>query len=100
MHRKTLFQDERKQRGAVLRVMCLALMMVVGAVASLNVAQPEIARSTGASQTQLQWIVAAYALAFAALLLPQVRSATGSAASPFSPPASASSASPRWPPSS
>ena len=50
--------------------MCLALMMVVGAVASLNVALPEIARSTGASQTQLQWIVAAYALAFAALLLP------------------------------
>ena len=70
MHGRTLFRDERKQRGAVLRVMCLALMMVVGAVASLNVAQPEIARSTGASQTQLQWIVAAYALAFAALLLP------------------------------
>ena len=65
MHGKKLFQDERKQRGAVLRVMCLALMMVVGAVASLNVAQPEIARSTGASQTQLQWIVAAYALVFA-----------------------------------
>ena len=70
MHGKKLFQDERKQRGAVLRVMCLSLMMVVGAVASLNVALPEIARSTGASQTQLQWIVAAYALAFAALLLP------------------------------
>ena len=65
-----LFQDERKRRGAVLRVMCLSLMMVVGAVASLNMALPEIARSTGASQTQLQWIVAAYALAFAALLLP------------------------------
>ena len=44
---KRLFRDERKQRGAVLRVMCLALMMVVGAVASLNVALPEIARSTG-----------------------------------------------------
>jgi EmrB/QacA subfamily drug resistance transporter len=67
---KKLFQDERKRRGAVLRVMCISLMMVVGAVASLNVALPEIARSTGASQTQLQWIVAAYALAFAALLLP------------------------------
>jgi EmrB/QacA subfamily drug resistance transporter len=70
MHRKKLFKDERRRRGAVLRVMCLALMMVVGAVASLNVALPEIARSTGASQTQLQWIVAAYAVAFAALLLP------------------------------
>ena len=70
MHGKTLLQDERKRRGAVLRVMCLSLMLVVGAVASLNVALPEIARDTGASQTQLQWIVAAYALTFAALLLP------------------------------
>jgi EmrB/QacA subfamily drug resistance transporter len=65
-----LFQDERKRRGAVLRVMCLSLMMVVAAVASLNVALPGIARDTGASQTQLQWIVGAYAVAFAALLLP------------------------------
>src|SRR5688500_5146423 len=70
MYGRKLFRSERKQRGAVLRVMCLALMMVVGAVASLNVARPEIARATGASQTQLQWIVTAYALAFAALLLP------------------------------
>ncbi|TME25757.1 MAG: MFS transporter [Chloroflexi bacterium] len=50
--------------------MCLALMMVVAAVASLNVALPGIARDTGASQTQLQWIVDAYAIVFAALLLP------------------------------
>jgi EmrB/QacA subfamily drug resistance transporter len=67
---KKLIQNEGRRRGAVLRIMCLALMMVVGAVASLNVALPELARSTGASQTQLQWIVAAYAVAFAALLLP------------------------------
>jgi MFS family permease len=50
--------------------MCLALMMVVAAVASLNVALPDQARSTGASQSQLQWIVDAYALVFAGLLLP------------------------------
>jgi len=50
--------------------MCLALMMVVAAVASLNVALPGIARDTGASQTQLKWIVDAYAIVFAALLLP------------------------------
>src|SRR3954453_1444830 len=62
--------DDRRRRGLVLRVMCLALMMVVAAVASLNVALPAIARDTGASQTELQWIVAAYAVAFAALLLP------------------------------
>jgi hypothetical protein len=36
-------------------------MMVVSAVASLNVALPDIARGTGASQNQLQWIIDAYA---------------------------------------
>jgi EmrB/QacA subfamily drug resistance transporter len=70
MSPKITFSSEAKQRRAVLRVMCLALMMVVAAVASLNVALPGIARETGASQSQLQWIVDAYALAFAALLLP------------------------------
>src|SRR5947207_5960125 len=59
-----------RNRRAVLAVMCLALMMVVAAVASLNVALPDLARSTGASQSQLQWIVDAYALVFAGLLLP------------------------------
>src|ERR687888_1586639 len=62
--------SEAGQRRAVLRVMCLALMMVVAGVASLNVALPDIARDTGATQTQLQWIVDAYAIVFAALLLP------------------------------
>ena len=70
MSPKITFSSEAQQRRAVLRVMCLALMMVVAAVASLNVALPGIARDTGASQSQLQWIVDAYALAFAALLLP------------------------------
>ncbi|WP_197275106.1 MFS transporter [Luteipulveratus halotolerans] len=54
----------------VLAVVCLALMSVVSAVAAVNVALPDIARETGASQTQLSWIVDAYALTFAALLLP------------------------------
>src|ERR671934_200666 len=57
------------RRGAVLRVMCLALMLVVAGVTSLNVALPSIGEDTGASQTQLQWIVDSYALVFAALLL-------------------------------
>src|SRR5262252_4249677 len=70
MKSRIAFADEGRRRVAVLRVMCLALMMVVAAVASLNVALPGIARDTGATQTQLQWIVDAYALAFAALLLP------------------------------
>jgi EmrB/QacA subfamily drug resistance transporter len=59
-----------RQRNAVLAVMCFALMVVVSAMAGLNVALSEIARSTGASQRELQWIVDAYALVFASLLLP------------------------------
>jgi EmrB/QacA subfamily drug resistance transporter len=54
----------------VLAVMCLALATVVSAVSSLNVALPDLARDTGASTTELQWIVDAYALVFAGLLLP------------------------------
>ena len=59
-----------RRHGRVLLVVCLSLATVVSAVASLNVALPEIARDTHATQTQLSWIVDAYALVFAALLLP------------------------------
>lgn len=55
---------------AVLAVTCVALATVVSAVASLNVAIPSIARDTHAGQTQLSWMVDAYAVVFAALLLP------------------------------
>src|SRR5947207_13646135 len=53
----------------VLAVTCIALATVVSAMASLNVAIPSIARDTHATQTQLAWIIDAYALVFAALLL-------------------------------
>lgn len=58
------------RHGAITAVVCLALAAVVAAVSSLSVALPGIARSTNASQTSLSWIVDAYALVFAALLLP------------------------------
>jgi EmrB/QacA subfamily drug resistance transporter len=58
------------RHGAITAVVCLALAAVVAAMSSLNVALPNIARSTNASQTSLAWIVDAYALTFAALLLP------------------------------
>ncbi len=57
------------RRRAILVVVALALMMVVSAVSGLNVALPDLARSTGASQTQLTWIVDAYTVVFAGLLL-------------------------------
>lgn len=56
--------------GAVTAVVCVALAAVVAAMSSLNVAIPDIARATHATQTQLAWIIDAYSLVFAALLLP------------------------------
>jgi EmrB/QacA subfamily drug resistance transporter len=54
----------------VMAVVCLALGAVAAAMASLNVAIPGLVRSTHASQTQLEWIIDAYLLVFAVLLLP------------------------------
>ena len=58
------------RHGVITAVVCLALAAVVAAMASLNVALPDIARDTHATQTQLLWVIDAYSLAFAALLLP------------------------------
>lgn len=58
------------RHGLVTAAVCLALAAVVAAMASLNVALPDIAKDTHASQTQLVWVIDAYSLAFAALLLP------------------------------
>jgi len=44
-------------------------MAVVSAVAGLNVALPSLAVDTGATQTQLTWIVDSYTVVFAGLLL-------------------------------
>ncbi len=56
-------------RNLVLAAMCVALGTVVSAVSSLNVAIPDLARDLHATQTQLQWVVDAYAVVFAGLLL-------------------------------
>jgi DHA2 family multidrug resistance protein-like MFS transporter len=59
-----------RRRWFLLGIMCLSLVMVVMSVAGLNVALPNLQTDLGASATELQWIVDAYALVFAALLLP------------------------------
>lgn len=57
------------RRWAVLGVMSVSLVLVVMSVSGLNVALPTLVRELGATARQLQWIVDAYALVFAALLL-------------------------------
>ncbi len=58
-----------RRRRAVLGVVAVSLMTVVSAVSGLNVALPDLQRDTGATQTEVQWIVDAYTLVFAGLLL-------------------------------
>lgn len=53
-----------------LTVSCAAVALVVAAMAALNTALADLARDTGATQSQLTWIVDGYTLALACLLLP------------------------------
>lgn len=54
----------------MLTVSCLAVALVVAAMAALYSALPQIALATGATQAQLTWIVDGYTLVLACLVLP------------------------------
>jgi len=58
------------RRKLVLAAVCLSLVLVVAGTTMLNVALPDLARSLHATQSQQQWIVDAFSVALAALLLP------------------------------
>jgi EmrB/QacA subfamily drug resistance transporter len=60
---------EFARRNLILAVMCLALVMVVSGVSMITNALPHLAASLGASQSDQQWIIDAYGLTLAALLL-------------------------------
>jgi EmrB/QacA subfamily drug resistance transporter len=59
-----------RRRWFLLGIMCLSLVMVVMSVAGLNVAIPNLQSDLGSTAGELQWIIDAYALVFAAFLLP------------------------------
>jgi len=59
----------RARRWWTLAVMCLSLMVIGVDNTILNVALPTLVRDLGATTSQLQWIVDAYTLVFAGLLL-------------------------------
>lgn len=59
-----------RRRQAVLITMCLALVAVVASVSGLNVALTELSVELDASSSALLWVVNAYTLTMAALLLP------------------------------
>ncbi|HYB15439.1 MAG TPA: MFS transporter [Streptosporangiaceae bacterium] len=58
-----------KRRWYMLGVLCLSLLVIVVDSTIVNVALPTLARQLNASASGLQWIVDAYTLTFAALLL-------------------------------
>ncbi len=58
-----------QKRWWTLVVLCLALLIVVIGNTVLNVTLPRLVDDLGATTTELQWIVASYALVFAGLLL-------------------------------
>jgi MFS family permease len=87
------------RRWWTLGVLCLSLLVIGVDNTILNVALPTLERDLGASASQLQWIVDAYMLVFAGLLLTagaldrgaSARSTPGSSCSPPAP------CGPRWP---
>lgn len=64
-----VIHDARRRRN-ILIAMCVALMGVIASMSILNVAQQELAADFGATAGTVLWILNAYTLALAALLLP------------------------------
>lgn len=58
-----------RRPGAVLGVMCLAVFAVNVNTTIVNVTLPTLVRELGATTRELQWVVDAYLLVFAALVL-------------------------------
>ena len=56
-------------RGAALAVLCLAAFIINLDTTIVNIALPSLMRQLDASTRELQWIVDAYTLTFAALVL-------------------------------
>ena len=58
-----------RRRWAILGVMSMSLIIVMLNNVTLNVALPELSKDLKADNTELQWILDAYALVFGGLLL-------------------------------
>src|SRR5437879_8785068 len=59
----------RQRRGLILLALCLAALIINIDVTIVNVTLPSLVRELGATTTNLQWVVDAYSLVFAALIL-------------------------------
>src|SRR5580698_3499420 len=62
-------QFTARQRTAIVVALCLSAFLISADVTIVNVALPTLVRSLGSTATQLQWVVDAYSLVFAAFVL-------------------------------
>jgi len=62
-------EEVHRRRWWTLGVLCFSLLVIILDNTIVNVAIPTLQRELGASTSQLQWIVDAYVLVFAGLLL-------------------------------
>ncbi len=62
-------RSKSRSRSAALGALCLGALILNIDTTIVNVALPDLVRQTGASTTDLQWVVDAYSLAFGALVL-------------------------------
>ena len=63
-------KDSLSRRWWALGCLCLSLVLITANNSSLNVNLPSLQRALHASNSELQWVVDAYGLVFAGLLLP------------------------------
>ncbi len=69
MHRDRVAEKAEERRWWILIVLCFSLLVIVLDNSILNVAIPTIVRELNATNSDLQWIVDAYTIVFAGLLL-------------------------------
>jgi EmrB/QacA subfamily drug resistance transporter len=69
MHRDRVAEKAEQRRWWILLVLCFSLLVIVLDNSILNVAIPTIVRELDATNSELQWIVDAYTIVFAGLLL-------------------------------
>src|SRR5215212_5212261 len=66
---ETVDDTVHRRRWATLAILCVSLLVIVIDNTIVNVALPTLVRDLGTSISDLQWVVDAYTLVFAGLLL-------------------------------
>src|SRR5258706_7020440 len=69
MQPDSIVEPASRRKGLILLALCSAALIISIDVTIVTVALPSLVRELGATTTSLQWVVDAYTLVFAALIL-------------------------------